>query len=421
VIPGKVDPSVYFADDFTDDDQYQMNPYWSAIVIAHVFKVRVVIITRVSSPKENATSESDVNYNHSTMIFDFDDEFEADKDKYIPVKEYPNCYRVSDVSFHTKPTVELLYITGFKSLGGGADDNHFLFLRRVLCVKVHPSLPISETALRNFIIAQQDPDNDAMEIDIESPPEATTTTTTEKEIQRNETPDPASPGVDKPSDPVDKVQVDTAEKKTMAIVDKNAIQSVEPTTDSTVEPPDDAEEVTIPMEIDHETALEPSPHSTSNGVQVKDRPASLLNSGQECKDTENEEIEDDTFDNVMYDDKRKQFFTGRFDSNLRRYLEKTVIEDTATIEDQLLEDARSKPNTWITLPLGDPGDDPPPEYLTTKVKCLYEQLEKSYCVTYCVASALFYCGFDQEARKTRGSSSDPGTGQHELSNRNYVP
>ena len=110
VIPGKVDPSVYFADDFTDDDHYQMNPYWSAIVIAHVFKVRVVIITRTSSPKENATSESDVDYTHSTSIFDFDDQFEADKDKYIPVKSYPNCYRVSDVSFHTKPTVELLII-----------------------------------------------------------------------------------------------------------------------------------------------------------------------------------------------------------------------------------------------------------------------------------------------------------------------
>jgi len=159
------------------------------------------------------------------------------------------------------------------------------------------------------------------------------------------------------------------------------------------------DEAMIPMEIDHETATEPSRHSTSNGVQAKDRPASTLNSGQECKDTDNEEIEDDTFDNVMYDDKRKQFFTGRFDSNLRRYLQKTVIEDTATIEDELLEDARSKPNTWITLPLGDPGDDPPPEYLTTKVKCLYEQLEKPYCVTYCVASALFYCGFDYEARK----------------------
>jgi hypothetical protein len=159
-----------------------------------------------------------------------------------------------------------------------------------------------------------------MEIDIESPPEATTTTTTEKETQRKATPDPASPRVDKPSDHVDTVQVDTAEKKTMATVDNNAIQSVEPATDSTVEPPDDAEEVTIPMEIDHETALESSPHSTSNGVQAKDRPASTLNSGQECKDTENEEIEDDTFDNVMYDDKRKQFFTGRFED-----LEMTVL------------------------------------------------------------------------------------------------
>ena len=62
-------------------------------------------------------------------------------------------------------------------------------------------LPISELALRNVIIAQQEPDNDAMEVDVESP-QGAKTTIHENGIQRKETTDPASPGVDEPPDPV---------------------------------------------------------------------------------------------------------------------------------------------------------------------------------------------------------------------------
>ena len=430
LIPRNNNPSIYFEKKFTDDESlhhYQMNPYWSAVVIAHVFKARVVIITRSSSPKENASTEGDVEcdveYTHSTKIFEFDDDFEANKDKYNPVKEYPNCYRVSDVSFIKKPTIELLFTTGFKSLDGEPDDNHFLFLRRVLCVKVHPSLPISEVALRNFIIAQQENENDAMEVDVESPQEATkgipadnvqgdsvekmTVATVENnEIQTvgrriesivdrekplheaEEVTSPMAIDHETPNDAVEKVAMSTAES--------NEIQTVGRTIESTVDQKehlDQAEEVTSPMVIDNEKPKESSLVSTSNASQKKDHPSSTSNPV-----TENEEM-DDLYDNIMYDDKTQRFFTGRFDSDKRRYLEKTVIEDTSTIDDQLLEDAKSQPNTWVSLPLGDPGDDPPPDYLTTKVKCLYEQLEKPYCVTYCLASALFYCGFDHEARR----------------------
>jgi hypothetical protein len=75
LIPNNTDTANYFNKNFTDDPDmlhYHMNPYWTAIV-----KVRVVIITRISSPKENASNESDVDYAHSTKIFEFTENFGA--------------------------------------------------------------------------------------------------------------------------------------------------------------------------------------------------------------------------------------------------------------------------------------------------------------------------------------------------------
>ena len=106
----------------------------------------------------------------------------------------------------------------------------------------------------------------------------------------------------------------------------------------------------------------------------------------------------DSFDNVLYDEINEAFYTGRFDSNLKRYLDKTQIVDVSLIDPQLIQESKSRPNTWVSLPLGDSRADSPPVHLCTNVKCLYEQHEKPYCVTYCAASALFYCGFDLQAR-----------------------
>jgi hypothetical protein len=70
-----------------------------------------------------------------------------------------------------------------------------------------------------------------------------------------------------------------------------------------------------------------------------------------------------------------------------------------------LDDAKGQPNVWVSLPLGDANDDPPPMHLLTNVKCLYEQLEMPYCVTYFMANAIFYCGFKLEARDVASQAS----------------
>jgi hypothetical protein len=38
-----------------------------------------------------------------------------------------------------------------------------------------------------------------------------------------------------------------------------------------------------------------------------------------------------------------------------------------------------------------------PQHLRTNVKILYEQLNNPFCLTYSVSSALFYCGFKDQA------------------------
>jgi len=113
----------------------------------------------------------------------------------------------------------------------------------------------------------------------------------------------------------------------------------------------------------------------------------------------------DTYDNLIYDANTEQYFIGHFNSKLKRFLKKTLVTDLNTIDSKLLEDAKKEPNVWVSLPLGDPCDDPPPANLITKVKCLYEQLDKPYCVTYCMASALFYCGFGDKAQDLASQAS----------------
>jgi hypothetical protein len=175
LIPNNDDISLYFNDDFTENEDmhhYHMNPYWSALVIAYVFGVRVIVITRISSPKKDAENENDVDHSHGTKIFEFDNDFRSSIDTYVPVTEHGKLFRISDASFRAKPTIELLYITGFKSLDAGPDDNHFLFLRRVLCVKVPSDIPVSKTPLLTYIHEEEAQSLNAtneMEVDTDSP------------------------------------------------------------------------------------------------------------------------------------------------------------------------------------------------------------------------------------------------------------
>jgi hypothetical protein len=59
--------------------------------------------------------------------------------------------------------------------------------------------------------------------------------------------------------------------------------------------------------------------------------------------------------------------------------------------------AQEIPDDWVGPTIGDPDFGDAPIELCTKIRCVYQQLNRPYCLTYSFASALFYCGFHEHA------------------------
>jgi hypothetical protein len=370
-----------------------MHPYWAPLVFSYLFGVRVVVITRTTKPKENATKPSHLMYVHTTKIFDFNnDEYQQNKDTYIPVTSYEKCVRLSDASFNSKPTIELLYLTGYKfshvdkskKVVRVKDDNHFLFLRRVLCVRIPPNLPLSDESLRKTLIKTQQPQFEAnlMEEDsAPSPPQ----------------PEEAGPVPERPPPPVDLIEpVNDETMKENIAIENPPSHLLQETNDPLPE-----------RKSCQKKSKKKKVHKKKHYSKVtKERSTSTLQVNDD-NDIENQSMLSNTelVDNILYDADSQCFFTAQFDTSLRRYLNKTLVEDLTTINQDLLNNARNTPNNWVSIPLGSSTDDLPPVHLTTTVKCLYEQLDSPYCITYCMASALFYCGFKTAARRLAAQAS----------------
>ena len=451
------DEQAYFHRSFTENDemhQYHMHPYWTPLVFSFLYNVRVVVITRTTKPKENATKPSHFEYTHTTKIFDFDtDEFEMNKATYVPVTSSEKCVRISDTAFSSKPTIEILYITGFKfshidektrKAIQKKDDQHFLFLRRVLCVRIPPNLPLPNVSLRTAISEDESPQSEADTMDnpsvapiapAEIPPQLDDSVA-DKTEGLAETPvapvvaDPTSVApivpAELPPQPDDPIADETNVLQETPVVPMVVVPTfVEPIVPTEI-PPQQEDPITDQTNALEETPVAPvAPEKRASKKRTKKivsrkkahkkkqhpkatrgKSMSVLLANED-NDNENQSLMSNVefFDNLLYDTDTQSFYTARFDNSLKRYVDKTLIEDINSIDQELLNNARSEPNSWVSLPLGSSCDELPPAHLTTTVKCLYEQLDKPYCVTYCMASALFYCGFVEEAIELAGQAS----------------
>jgi hypothetical protein len=65
---------------------------------------------------------------------------------------------------------------------------------------------------------------------------------------------------------------------------------------------------------------------------------------------------------------------------------------------KLVNQARKVPDVWHGCSIGDSIECTIPTDLRTSVHVLYQQLNRRFCLSYSLASALFYCGFDIAAR-----------------------
>ena len=104
---------------------------------------------------------------------------------------------------------------------------------------------------------------------------------------------------------------------------------------------------------------------------------------------------------VYYDSTIDQFYMCSWDENVGAqggYTKKETIKDVQECHPFLIEVAIRRPNEWVGPPPGDAGDGEAPERLNTSIKTIYQQHNNPYCLTYSLASALFYCGFKSEAQ-----------------------
>jgi hypothetical protein len=329
-----------------------------------------------------------VDHSHGTKIFEFDNDFRSSIDTYVPVTEHGKLFRISDASFRAKPTIELLYITGFKSLDAGPDDNHFLFLRRVLCVKVPSDIPVSKTPLLTYIHEEEAQSLNAtneMEVDTNSPLDVQ-----HEQFQagNDEAKEAQDESTTPPPSAINPMEAEMEPPPEEVQGDSHVATSREGTSN-----------MPLPLQNnDNFLPINESPTlNATNAMEIDTNPMEAVTEPA-SDDVQEATSSCESCDNVIYDASSQKYFTARFNNNLKRYLNKTEVADLSTVDPLLLEDAKNQPNVWVSLPLGDAYDEPAPPHLITKVKCLYEQLEQPYCVTYCMANALFYCGFDLEAR-----------------------
>lgn len=463
VIPKNSKVEMYHTIKFKEDPKwhfYHMDPYWGPLCAAYHFKVRVVVITRNCRPidkkKEDEMKKKgkiadhenpehndyedpdkidlDDNGRHfySTIIIDFDDNFDEHTDTYNPIT-YHNCiYRISDAEYKHKKTIELLFMTGFKAPDKedeeDSDDNtrkkkgetkkkkevvknstrHFLFLRRVLCSGVKNDYSWNNWTMKQFIEM-----HGTSRTSDGSPPNVSTETLTES-IR--------SPGTG-PNNSIDSTATAdgsfpndasaNAAAPSPASVPNNSNESTALEVATTTPTVGTGKQFPPAKGKRGKTVNEKSPNKvvtkkkqqakvnrkTSKAKAAKEVITNVPRRDQNAREEDDHEGSVSSIDNhdYMFDSNDGQFYRGILNGKLKRYLEREVVADTSVIDANIINEAKKKPNTWVSPTIGDPWDGPPPAHLTTKVKTLYEQLNDPFCLSYSLASCLFYCGFRSAA------------------------
>ena len=104
---------------------------------------------------------------------------------------------------------------------------------------------------------------------------------------------------------------------------------------------------------------------------------------------------------LYYDSSGDFFMVKVYDFDHQRYSQPKRVA-TVTVEKEhdkeMIALAKKNDKVWVGCGPGDPCDGfPPPMNLATKIPTIYQQHNQQFCLTYSLASALFYCGFNDEA------------------------
>lgn len=348
-----------FADDALEDDEdyfgkaIQLNPNlqmdmnWAPHVFSYTFGMRVVVYVR--------QRQLDKSFEWRTMTFDYN----RNPDDRVQSLNY--LHRITDEQYRSRPTVELLFLTGVGS------PHHVLFLRRKTCHQVpKPSPATNRHSLRQLL--QREAGHRKVSTTRPLGP-STGKTNTAASIGKTRGKVVPVKAKAKPSTAQDSYKMT-----------KGKVLPVKPTVG----------EISI-----RATTLRKGTKAYNRETQKTKNALTKLFKEQSSEECETKKLAV----KLRFDQATGEFHKKDYDDVLKKYKTKAeVVDNIEQYNEDLVTAAVTYPGTWMFPSIGAPGNGTAPDYLSTNVGTLYQQHEKSYCLTYSMASALFYCGFTEPAK-----------------------
>lgn len=410
---------------------YHMDFMWGPLVVASKFKIRIIVIMRYAAKGSKTT--------FSTAFFNYEAPFDSKEPEsekpHLSWKQENGVFRISDIEFKKKPTIELLFLTG--------DTNHFLFLRRVFCSRTPVVTSETSKSFRDLLGHPKVSNDDSTQLDQCAPIQLVVSPILDHPIpnsqpQLNEV--PMANNTTQPS-PNPNSQPDTNEEplvnKAPAVAINIAAHQENPRKRKSVSG-------SIGMELSNNKRTRQStivegrgkqlpvsvvlrgkrPAVEGKGKQTFDATVGKRGSARNASpgtnqkknqqslqyeiDKENKELDElynedslkhQTCARMLYDSYGKYFLVRIYDFDKEKFMVARREDNVQEKYDQRLIDlARKYENMWVGNSPGDPGEgNPPPTDISTKIPIVYQQHGKPFCLMYSFASALFYCGFKLEA------------------------
>jgi hypothetical protein len=116
---------------------------------------------------------------------------------------------------------------------------------------------------------------------------------------------------------------------------------------------------------------------------------------------------------VRHNERNGQFYMQPYNHERAGFGDSILVPDPSAIPEDRLEVARQNPYRNTRKQSGDPGCGNAPIELCTKVLTIYQQHNQYYCITYSLASALFYCGFEEAAKVLAAQAPDLALGDYD--------
>lgn len=366
--------------------EFQMEPYWTAHVLASMLRIRVIVYTRDAS-----WNGVKVTYSWSTTVSAHGTPPEHG------IKQHDKIVRPSDVEFKRMPTIEIMYTTGYVE-NGCPENNHFRWLRRVLWHQLPDQPILAPDRLEQLLPSTCDTNRS------ESSTEPTVPTNDFPSEQDDQTGDSPVPTNDFPSEQDDQTSESpvrgTSEESFTSRKQRNdhiVVKKRKKVVKETRKKDKTTTKRQKGMGGSIATTMNLRERQQSEKNQVPTRDSELL----ALTEYFNEQVVNGTYPNAavtqMYCNAKTGGLSVRNVNENGQFSFPRKCTRLEEFDDKLVESARKYAGTWIGPSIGDACDGEAPDYLNTTTPTLYQQHGKPYCLTYSLASALFYCKFEEEA------------------------